>query len=91
MKVKYDPGFFKSLKKQNVRVRKKFKEKILLFIKDPHNSELNNHSLKREWTGYRSIDITSDYRAVYKEEHVADEAVANFVDIGTHDELYSKN
>ncbi len=91
MKVKYDPDFLKRLKKLNVRVRNRFKKIIVLFAKDPNNSELNNHPLKRDWEGYRSINITADYRAVYKEVKIAEKIFANFVMLGTHDELYSKN
>ena len=71
-----------------LRIRKSFKQKIAIFAKDPFNSHLNNHPLKREYQGYRSIDITADWRALYKEVEVDEDIVAYFVLLGTHDQLY---
>lgn len=90
MKRRYDPAFVKALKKTNVRIRKSFKEKILIFAKNPYDSNLNNHELKDEYEGYRSIDITADYRALYEEVNQEDEPIAYFFSIGTHKELYGK-
>ncbi len=89
MNTVYDANFLKLLKKANVRIRKSFKKAIEEFSKDPVSPTLNNHELKRGWTGYKSIDITSDWRAIYKEVQIAGETVAYFVDIGIHEELYS--
>ena len=91
MNVVYDSEFLKKIKKVNVRIRKSVKERIDLFSNEPMNPQLDNHLLKREWEGYRSIDITADYRAIYKEVQMAGETVAYFVALGTHEELYSKN
>ena len=90
MNVKLSPGLLKKLKKSDVRIRKSFKERILVFSKNPQDLELDNHSLKREWKGYRSIDITSDLRAIYQEIQIGGETVAYFVALGTHNELYRK-
>ncbi len=91
MIIRYSPVFFKTLKKLDVKVRKSFKEQILVFSINPEDLQLDNHALKREWRGYRSIDITSDYRAIYKEKQIGEEKVAYFVALGTHEELYSKS
>lgn len=88
MKVFYDPAFYDKLKKVDVRIRNSVKEKILIFSQNPHHTQLNNHALKREYRRYRSIDITGDYRALYKEVTVGDEKMAYFVLLGTYDELY---
>lgn len=92
MIVKYSPAFFDKLKKVDVRIRKSIKERILIFSKDPNYPQLNNHSLKhslkREHQGYRSIDITADYRALYQEKQEGEEVIAYFVALGTHEELY---
>jgi len=90
MNVKLSSGFLKKLKKIDVRIRKSFKERIIVFSKDPSDPQLDNHPLKREWKGHRSIDITADYRAIYKETQIGDENVAYFVALGTHDELYRR-
>ena len=90
MIISYSPVFFKTLKKLDVKVRKSFKEQILLFAKNPNDPALNNHSLKREYQGLRSIDITADWRAIYDEKQEGEEETAYFVLIGTHKELYEK-
>lgn len=90
MIIRYSPLFFKTLKKLDVRIRKSFKEKILLFAKNPNDPQLNNHLLKREYQGLRSIDITADWRAVYQEKHEGGKETAYFVLIGTHKQLYGK-
>jgi len=91
MKREYDPVFIQSLKKLDVRIRKSFKTQIAIFAKNPQDPQLNNHPLKREYEGYRSIDITADYRAIYEEVNAGEEPVAYFVAIGTHPELYEKS
>ncbi len=90
MIIRYSPGFLDKLKKVNVRVRKSVKQRMLLFSRNPKNLQLNNHSLKREYNGYRSIDITVDYRAIYQERIEGEEVVAYFVALGTHPELYKR-
>jgi len=88
MTVKYSPAFFKKLKKVDVRIRKNVKEKILLFSKNPSDPQLNNHLLKREYKGHRSINITADWRALYRDLREGEDNVAYFVALGTHRELY---
>lgn len=90
MIVKYSPAFFKKLKKVDVRIRKRVKERILLFSKNPYNPQLNNHLLKSEYEGHRSINITADWRALYIEKREGKNTVAYFVTLGTHRELYRR-
>ena len=88
MIIRYDPDFIKKLKKENVKVKKNFKEAVLIFSKDPYDPKLDNHPLKKDWSGYRSIDITKDFRAIYREIEEDDEVIAYFLAIGTHKKLY---
>jgi mRNA-degrading endonuclease YafQ of YafQ-DinJ toxin-antitoxin module len=88
MKKQLSPLFFEELKKVDVRIRKSFEEKIVVFEKNPFDPRLNNHPLKEPYEGLRSIDITSDYRAVYEEVPAGKETVAYFSLLGTHKELY---
>ena len=60
MKIEYDPDFLKLVKKVDVRIRKYLKQKLEIFLKNPHELQLNNHQLRDKYEGYRSIDITSD-------------------------------
>lgn len=91
MTVKYSPSFLKVFKKLDVRIRKSFKQKILIFSKNPDDLQLNNHELKKEWLEHRSIDVDADYRAVYQEKNNGEDSVAYFVVLGTHDQLYKKD
>ena len=91
MIIRYSPLFLKTLKKLDVRIRKSFKERILLFAKNPNDPQLDNHPLKREYRGLRSIDITADFRAIYEEKRDGEEETAYFVLIGTHKQLYGKS
>lgn len=88
MNVKYDPDFIERLKKVDVRIRKSFKKVIVVFITNPNDFQLNNHSLREEWKGYRSIDVTGNWRAIYIEKVEGKGTVAYFVALGTHKELY---
>ena len=45
-------------------------------------------TLREPYLGSRSIDITSDWRAVYEEKTEGEEEVALFVLIGTHEQLF---
>ena len=90
MIIKYSFLFLKTLKKLEVRIRKSYKEKILLFSKNPNDPQLDNHPLKREYQGLRSIDITADFRAIYETKHEGEKETAYFVIIGTHKQLYRK-
>jgi len=89
MIVKYSRSFIAKLKKADVRIRKNFKQRIDIFLSHPHDLQLNNHALRDEWQGYRSIDITADWRAIYREVKFADdEPFAYFTSLGTHNQLY---
>lgn len=56
-----------------------------MFVRDPFDLLLENHKLSGQFSTYRSINITGDYRAIYQE---VEAHVAHFVLIGTHHELY---
>ncbi len=88
MNVVLDPALYKKLKKVDVRIRKGFKERIAIFQLNPSDPILDNHPLERELTGYQSIDITANYRAVFEELQEGNEIIYFFFLIGTHEELY---
>ena len=88
MIIKYTDNFLKQLKKSDVRIRKAFKQGLLLFVENPNDLELNNHPLQREYVGFRSIDITADHLAIYKEVIKEDDAYIYFTSFGTHHQLY---
>jgi len=85
MKVEYHKKFLKIFKNLPIKIKNKFYERLLLLEKDPYHPLLNNHSIDPIYPGWRSINITGDYRALY--EQMADNHV-KFMRIGTHSELY---
>ncbi len=91
MRVKYSPLFLAILKKVDVRIYKSLKTRISIFIQNSSDPQLNNHALRDEYLGYRSIDVTADWRAVFEEIEEGEETVVYFVTLGTHEQLFMKN
>lgn len=88
MIVQYSPAFLEKVKKLEVRVYIRLRKQILIFSKNPYDPVLRNHELRGKWEGYRSINITADWRALYEEIEDGDETIAYFSYIGTHNRLY---
>jgi addiction module RelE/StbE family toxin len=64
-----------------------FREALEIFLEDPTTEILRNHALDelgKKYFGIWSIDVTDDWRALYRKE--GDRII--FVDLGTHDQLY---
>lgn len=84
MTVSFHKNFKKLYKKLSPRTQTKFKNRLQLFLDDEYDPTLNNHALKGRYTGYRSINVTGDIRAIFKRI----EENALFVTIGSHSSLY---
>ena len=84
MTASFSPGFHKRIKRVPTKVRQRFKVRLALFLEDPYNQLLRNHILVGKFSGYRSINITGDWRAVFQ----LSGSDAYFVEIGTHSYLY---
>lgn len=80
--------FIRQYKDADVRIRNAFDKRFAVFAKNPMDPHLNNHSLRDAWQGYRSIDITADWRAIYKELTEGEECIAYFIALNTHKKLY---
>jgi len=85
MKFKFHNHFKKAYLKLPKRIKEAVNNRLLLFEELPFEFSLKNHALTGKYKNYRSINITGDYRAIYKVV-VEDEVI--FVKIGTHSELY---
>ena len=85
MIFRFHKDFIKSYKKTAPSLKKAVDLRLLLFSKNIFAVELCNHPLKGKYQGYRSINITGDWRAIYKELG-GDEMI--FVKLGTHTQLY---
>ena len=86
MRIIFHKSFEKKYKKLSANIKRKIKERNVLFMSDPYNPSLNNHSLQGKYLGYRSFNITGDLRIIYK---LLNNDTAVFVEVGTHSELYS--
>ena len=85
MIIRFHKNFEKRYKKLHNEQKRKFKEKIVIFIKDEFDPILNNHPLKGKYKSYRSINVSGDLRAIYKRE--ARERII-FITIDKHSNLY---
>lgn len=85
MKLFFHKNFNKGYYKLPASTRARCDQRLLLFLKDPFDALLNNHPLQAEFAGYRSINITGNIRALYR--NISTDSV-QFVKIGTHHELF---
>jgi addiction module RelE/StbE family toxin len=85
MIIKYLPKFKKQYKKMPTKIQRQFDERLLLFVTDPTLPMLKVHPLKGKYSGYWSMSISGDLRALYV---VAGESIIIFALIGTHSQLY---
>ena len=88
MIIKFKKKFDKSYNKLDKKIQIKFKDNFRLFQINPLDKSLNNHSLTWEYLWCRSINITWNYRAIFKEYWENKYEFVDFIDIWTHSELY---
>lgn len=86
-RIDYSKTFIKQLNKAPLKIKIAFKKKLLLFVRNPFNSQLRNHGLTGKLSGLRSINVTGDWRAIFLE--VEGGAIIKFVLLGTHSQLYT--
>jgi addiction module RelE/StbE family toxin len=84
MKIKFSKNFSKQYHKTPKKVRDQFKNRLKIFKQNKFDPVLNNHKLTGHYMGYRSINITGDYRAVFEEQG----DLIYFTALGTHSQLY---
>lgn len=88
MKIVFKKSFDKSQSKLDVKIRIKLGEKLRIFSNNPLERSLNNHALVWKYHGFRSINITWDYRAIFREYPSWMYEFVEFIDIWSHSELY---
>jgi len=81
MDVKYPRHFQKQYKKAPEKIRIVTKTRIKLFISNPTDQTLNNHILTGKLKGYRSINVTGDWRALYSERTDENGAKVAYFDV----------
>lgn len=86
--LKYTALFNKQRKAAPLEIKIAFREAIELFLDNPNHPHLRNHALREQFAGYRSIDITGDWRALFKVKESKTQTVITFHILGTHTQLY---
>ena len=84
MRVVLHRDFEKRIKKLSRQIQEAYKTRRDIFLEDQFRPLLNNHSVGSVFPGCRSINITGDYRVIFKQR----DDIAHFLKIGTHSELY---
>lgn len=88
-KVDYTNNFDKQLKRAPLDIKRAFQKRYELFISNPFHPILHNHQLIGLYKRCRSINITGDWRAVFREEIKSDGDIGIFfISLGTHSQLY---
>lgn len=77
--------FKKKVSKLPKSIKIKLAKKINLFMDEPKDIILNNHQLSGRYSGYRSINITGNYRMIFEE---LEDSSVRLIDIDTHAKLY---
>jgi len=88
IRAAWDQGFKRSYKKRvrnNSRLKKKFREKMKIFLENPFFPQLRTHKLSGKLAGQWAFSIDDDCRIVF--EFVGKDQVL-LIDVGSHDEVY---
>lgn len=89
MRIKFAKKFAKDYERAGLKIKKAVKERIDLFSNNPFHPKLRNHPLSGKYAGYRSINITGDWRAIFLIlEEAGSETIISFEMLGTHSQLY---
>ncbi|OGE80114.1 MAG: hypothetical protein A2826_00850 [Candidatus Doudnabacteria bacterium RIFCSPHIGHO2_01_FULL_43_23] len=84
MEIIFHTNFRKRFKKLPSRIQKQFYNRLEMFSRDKFQKILNNHPVEQVFPDCQSINITGDYRAIFKDH----KHVIIFISIGTHSDLY---
>jgi len=88
IRATWDQGFKRSYKKRvrnNSRLKKKFWEKMEIFLENPFFPQLRTHKLSGKLAGQWAFSVDDDCRIVF--EFVGEDQVL-LIDVGSHDEVY---
>lgn len=86
IQISYSRTFIKSLKKSPRKIQIAFRNRLEILLADRFHPILNNHQLIGLYQNFRSINISGDWRAIFRE--FDDGKVIYFDFLGTHSKLY---
>ncbi|MDP3997501.1 MAG: type II toxin-antitoxin system mRNA interferase toxin, RelE/StbE family [bacterium] len=87
-RIEFSKRFEKQLLKAPLSVRVAVRRRIERFLHNPREPRLRDHALTGNYRGFRSINITGDWRAIFSEESLKGIKVVRFYVLGTHSQLY---
>jgi addiction module RelE/StbE family toxin len=85
MQLEYSPEFKKQWAKMPKKIRARALERLALLSEDQFSPLLYNHKLVGRYASHRSINVTGDWRIIYRQ--INDDTLRLRV-IGTHSQLY---
>jgi mRNA-degrading endonuclease YafQ of YafQ-DinJ toxin-antitoxin module len=88
IRATWDEGFKRSYRKRvrnNSKLKKKFWEKMGIFLENPFFPQLRTHKLSGKLAGQWAFSVDDDCRIVFE---FVGEARALMIDVGSHDEVY---
>lgn len=88
--IEYTTLFNKQRKAAPLEIKIAFREVLELFLDDSTHPYLRNHVLRDKFAGHRSIDVTDDWRALFKIKKSKTKTVITFHILGTHIQLYGQ-
>ncbi len=88
MQIRFGRKFNKQYDKTDKKIKDSFDKKLKLFVQNPLDPQLRNHPLRGVLQGYKSINITGDWRALYSEFKEREEIIIVFEMLGKHSQLY---
>jgi len=86
--IKFSNSFNKDRKVAPTAIKIALRDALEIFRESPNNSSLRNHSLEKlgkRYFGLRSINVTDDWRAIYRKK----ENEIIFIMLNTHIQLYT--
>lgn len=88
--IDFSSQFKRQLAKAPLKIKIAFYRRLDLFINQPHHPQLHNHSLRGRWDGYRSLNVTGDWRAIFSQKYERGQSKPTilFIALGTHSQLY---
>ena len=88
MIIKKHKLFEKSYSKLSDKLKIKVNETLILFSENHFDKKLNNHALKWDFIWLRSINVTWDYRIIFREMSDNNYEIVELIKVWTHSELY---
>ena len=86
MEIVTTKKFDKQFRRQSIKIKKEFENRIILFLSNVNNPILNTHKLSGRFKGQWSFNVSGDIRVVYDTSY---NSTVILVAIGSHSKLYS--